>query len=172
MTAFNLKEEILKGHSKVQCDKIVHWVGKSQLRFDELFHLFLHDGGKITQRSSWAVSYCVEAHPELIQIHFATLLKNLQKKNLHDAIKRNSIRLLQFVTIPKKYQGSVMDCCFTYLQSPTEPVATKVFSIYVLMNLSKLYPDILPEIKLLVEEQLPHQTAGFKSAAKKVMKLR
>lgn len=172
MAAFNLKEEILKGHSKTQCDKIVSWVGNAQLRFDELFYLFLHDGGKITQRSSWPVSYCVQAHPELIQPHFADLIKNLQKANLHDAIKRNSMRLLQFVTIPKKYQGTIMDLCFTYLQSTTEPVATKVFSIYVLLDLCKLYPDILPEIKLVVEEQLPHQTAGFKSAAKKVMQLK
>ncbi|UEG49184.1 hypothetical protein LK994_11130 [Ferruginibacter lapsinanis] len=169
MAAFNLIDEIIKEHTKAQCEKIVHWVGASQLRFDQLFNLFLQNQGKITQRSAWPVSYCIEAHPELIQKHFPALLKNLQHTNLHDAVKRNSIRLLQYTDIPKKYQGRVMDICFQYLASPAEAVAVKVFSLYVLIKLSRLYPEILPEIKLMVEEQLPHQTAAFKSAAKKVL---
>ncbi len=36
----NLREEILKEHSKTQCTKIVDWVGDSQQRFDELFQFF------------------------------------------------------------------------------------------------------------------------------------
>jgi len=55
-----LREEILKEHSKAQCNKIVEWVGKSQLRFDELFHLFISDENLVVQRASWPVSYCVE----------------------------------------------------------------------------------------------------------------
>jgi hypothetical protein len=30
------------------------------------------------------------------------------------------------------------------------------------------YPEILAEIKLMIEEQLPYQTAAFKSRAKKI----
>jgi hypothetical protein len=59
-----------------------------------------------------------------------------------------------------------MDICFTYLQSPTEAVAVKAFSLTVLSNLAKQYPDIIPEIQLIIEEQLPHQTAAFKGRAK------
>ena len=32
----NLREEILKEHSKAQCTKIVNWVGTNQQRFDEV----------------------------------------------------------------------------------------------------------------------------------------
>lgn len=162
----NLREEILKEHSKAQCTKIVQWVGSSQQRFNELFALFLNDEYRITQRAAWPVSYCVAAHPAFIKTNFGKLLKNLQKPNLHDAIKRNSIRLLQHVAIPEKYQGEVMHICFAYLENPAEAVAIKAFSLTVLSNLSKQYPEIIPEVKLLVEDQLPHQTAAFKSRAK------
>jgi len=37
-------------------------------------------------------------------------------------------------------------------------------------NLTANYPEIMPELKLLIEDQLPHQSAGFKSRAKKVLK--
>lgn len=162
----HLEYEILKEHSKEQCGKIVAWVGSSQPRFDELFALFLQGEYRITQRASWPLSYCVEAHPGFIKKNFDKLLDNLQRPGLHDAVKRNTIRLLQYVTIPEKFQGKVMDICFAYVASPTEAVAVKAFSLTVLGNLAKIYPDILPEIKLLIEEQLPHQTAAFKSRAK------
>ncbi len=171
MPEFNLREQILKEHSKAQCTTIVNWVGASQQRFDELFHLFLNDEYRVVQRSAWPVSYCVIAHPDFIKTHWPALIKNLQKPNLHNAVKRNSIRLLQDIPIPKKYQGQIMDICFKYVESPTEAVAVKAFSLTVLGNLAKQYPEIIPEIKLLIEEQLPHQTAAFKSRAKVFLKV-
>ncbi len=170
MSAFNLREEILKEHSKLQCTNIVNWVGSSQQRFDELFNLFLNDEYHVVQRAGWPVSYCVISHPEFIKKHWAALIQNLQKPNLHNAVKRNSIRLLQDIAIPKKYQGQIMDICFKYVESQTEAVAVKAFSLTVLNNLAKLYPDILPELKLLIEDQLPHQTAAFRSRAKALIK--
>ncbi|UAY53618.1 hypothetical protein [Ferruginibacter albus] len=167
--SFDLREEILKEHSKTQRDKIVNWVGNSQKRFNQLFYLFLNDEYRVVQRAAWAVSYAVGIHPEFIKDNFGKLVQNLKKPNLHDAVKRNSIRLLQHVAIPKKYHGDIMSTCFDYLQSPNEAVAIKAFSLTVLHNLSKQYPEIVPEIKLLIEEQLPHQTAAFKSRAKKII---
>jgi hypothetical protein len=170
VAAFNLREQILKEHSKAQCTVIVNWVGANQQRFDELFNLFLTDEYRVVQRAAWPVSYCVIAHPNFITKHWSSLIKNLQKPNLHNAVKRNSIRLLQDISIPKKYQGQIMDICFKYVESPTEAVAVKAFSLTVLSNLTQQYPEIIPEIKLLIEEQMGRQTAGFKSRAKGFLK--
>lgn len=167
----NLREEILKEHSKAQCAKIVKWVGSSQQRFDELFSLFINDEYRVVQRSGWPLSYCVIDHPSFISKHWKALINNLKKTNLHNAVKRNSIRLMQGLEIPEKFHGDVMDICFRFLESPTEALAVKVFSMSVLGNLAAIYPDIKPELKLVIEEQLPHQTAGFKSRAKKVLKM-
>ncbi|MEO5944777.1 MAG: hypothetical protein ABIP30_03375 [Ferruginibacter sp.] len=165
----NLREEILKEHSKAQCDKIVAWVGKSQKRFDELFNLFINDEYRVVQRAGWPMSYSAIAHPEFFNKHFADLIKNLQKENLHNAVKRNSIRLLQDVNIPEKYQGEIMEICFKYVASPTEAVAVKAFSLKVLGNLANVYPEIIPEIKLLIEDQMSLRTAAFKSRAKHLL---
>lgn len=165
-----LREEILKEHSKAQCAKIVNWVGSSRQRFDELFGLFLNDEYRVVQRAAWPVSYCVIAHPGFINKNCKKLINNLKKPNLHNAVKRNSIRLMQDIEIPVQYHGEIMDLCFNYLESPTEPLAVKVFSMTVLANLAKKYREIIPELKLLIEDQLPHQTTGFKSRANKIIK--
>lgn len=166
----SLKEEILKEHSKAQAMKIVSWVGDIQNRFDELFELFVSDEKLVVQRSGWPLSYCNTSYPTLIKKHFGRLVANLEKPRLHNAVKRNTMRLLQEVPIPKKYQGAIMNTCFEYISSFEEPAAVKAFSLTVLQNLSKEYPEILPEIKLLIEERWDHETSAFKSRARKILK--
>jgi hypothetical protein len=48
----NLRQEILREHSKKQADKIVKWVGASQDRFDELVRLFLNSEYRVVQRAA------------------------------------------------------------------------------------------------------------------------
>ena len=165
----NLREELLREHSKAQCNKIVQWVGSSEKRFQELFNLFLTDVYRVTQRAAWPVSYCVIAHPGFMKNNFGKLVTNLQKPDLHDSIKRNSVRFLKQIDIPEKFQGEIMEICFGYLASPKEAVAIKVFSLIVLGNLAKKYPEIIPEIKVLIEEQMPHQSVGFRGRAQKLL---
>lgn len=114
----HLRSSILAEHSKAQCNKIVQWVGNDQKRFDELFNLFLHDEYRVVQRAAWPVSYCVIAHPEFIKNHWASLIKHVQKPGIHDSVKRNTVRLLQYLDIPKKHQGQIMDICFGFVESP------------------------------------------------------
>ena len=57
---------------------------------------------------------------------------------------------------PDKFHGQVMDICFGYVASPTEALAIKAFSLTVLSNLATIYPEISPEIKLLIEAKMPY----------------
>ena len=152
------------------CNRIVKWVGADQKRFDELFKLFLNDEYRVVQRAAWPISYCVEAHPGFIKKHFAKLIKAMEKPGAHDSVKRNGLRLLQYVDIPKKFHGRLMDICFRYFSSPTEAIAIKAFSIAVLQNLAKLYPEIVNELKLVIEERWEYEGPAFRSRAKKLLK--
>ena len=166
----DLKAAILKEHSKAQCERIVKYIGSSPERFAELMELFFEGEYRVTQRAAWPMSYCVENHPELIRPYFKKMLDNLYKKGLHDAVIRNTMRILQNLEIPARYRGKLMDTCFRFIQSNNMPVAIKVFSLTILQNLSKQYPDIKPEIKLLIVERWPLETAAFHSRARKILK--
>ncbi len=63
-----------------------------------------------------------------------------------------------------------MALCFEYIASPTEAVAVKAFSLSILQNLSKHYPEIRQEIVLIINERCPYETAAFRVRAKKVLK--
>ncbi len=166
----HLKTQLLQAHSKENCNLIVAWVGSNQTRFNELFALFVSNEKHIVQMSSWPLSYCVELYPNLIEKHFASLLKNIKRQEHHEAVKRHTLRMLQFVEIPKKHQGNVMNMCFDFIQDITEKPTTKVFSMVVLENLAKLYPEIKKELCLIIETQMSHESAGFKSKAKRILR--
>jgi hypothetical protein len=63
-----------------------------------------------------------------------------------------------------------MTLCFDFIQSPETPIAVKAFSLTVLRHLSKDYPEILPELRLIVEEQGDQAPPAFRSRAKRVLK--
>jgi len=166
----HLREEILKEHSKRQANKIVRWVGDDQEKFDELVGLFLKGEYRVTQRAGWPLSNIVIAYPKLISKHLKKLLLNLDHPNLHNAVLRNTLRLLQFVNIPKSLHGLAAETCFRLLNDKKQPVAIHVFSMSVLGNLCMDYPELKQELQLSIEEQLPYGSAGFRSRARKVLK--
>jgi hypothetical protein len=165
----NIKELLIAEHSKKQTDGIVKYIGADAQRFAVLMKLFFAGEYRITQRAAWSISYCVKNHPELIKPYFKKLLDFLQKPGVHNAVARNTVRLLQDIDIPEKYQGQLMSICFDYIQDIKIPAAVKAFSLTILQNLSKKYPEILPELKTIIEEQWPHETPAFKSRAKKIL---
>ncbi len=166
----NLRNAILAEHSKAQANKIINWIGNNQERFDQLFTLFINDEYRVVQRAAWPLSYAVIKHPELIRKHFSQLLKNLEKPGIHDAVKRNTVRLLQHIDIPKRYHGKLMDTCFQYIASPAEKAAIKAFSLTILENLSAIYPEIKAELKTIIEDRWEHETAAFRARARNILK--
>ncbi len=166
----NLREEILKEHSRRQTDKIIRYVGSDQKKFDALVELFLKGEYRVTQRAGWPMSELVISHPHLIKKHLKKLLLNTKKPNLHNAVLRNTFRLLQFVSMPKSLQGLAVETCFHFLNDMKQPIAIHVFSMSVLGNICKEHPELKQELKLSIESHLPHASAGLRSRAGKILK--
>ena len=164
-----LREEILKEHSKTHALTIANYACESKESFKELMQCFLDDEYRLAQRAAWSVSWAAKEKPDMIYPHIKDLVSVLQKKNVHDAVIRNSVRVLQEIEIPEKYHGEVMNACFEFLEKPSTPVAIKAFSLTTLFNLSKDYPEIKPELKLIINDRLDYETAAFKSRAKKIL---
>lgn len=166
----NLEEEILREHSKDQTNRLVAYIGHDQTKFDALMDLFATGNAVLTQRVSSVISYCVEAHPQLIEKHLATFVQQLDQPIISNTVKRNVVRVLQYSKVPESISGYVVDVCFKLITAPEEPVAIKAFSLTVLANLAQKYPDLKSEILLVIEDQWPRTTAAFHSRAKKIQR--
>jgi hypothetical protein len=135
-----------------------------------LVAVFLEGPYRITQRAAWPLSYCVEKHPELLKPHWKKILAFVDKPGIHDAVKRNVLRMFQFVRVPKAHQGRTVDLCFRLLSDSSEPVAIRVFAMTVLANIAREEPELKNELIPIIEDQLPFASAGFQSRSRKVLK--
>lgn len=165
----NIRDEIRAGHSKRQTTKIVEWIGDDPQRFKELMDLFLGDVYRITQRAGWPLSDCVKNHPELIKPYFAKLLKQLERDDVHDAVRRNIVRLLQFVEIPVRYQAKIFDACYDLVADPTQPVAVRCFSMSVAANIAKGQPELMDELRMVATANPQVATAGLRARMRRVL---
>lgn len=166
----DIETELRKGHTKAQCDRIVKYIGDRQDRFRELMKLFFSGEYRITQRAAWPMSYCVRDYPALVKPWCKKMMDLLESDNAHPAAKRNIVRLFQYAEIPKRYQGRLMNTCFGFIEDPGEAIAVKAFSLTVLENLSSAYPEIIPEIKAIIEARWERETPAFRSRARRILK--
>lgn len=164
----DLKTQIAKAHSKENAQATAKYVGKNTQRFNELMLLFFHDEYRVSQRAAHAVSHCVDQHPILLKPYINQMVENL-KADPKVAIRRNTVRLLQKQEIPEESQGLLLDKCLEYLTSAKETTAVKAFSMTIAHNLTKMYPELKPELKIVIEDLIQHATPGVINRGKKVL---
>lgn len=167
-----LEQEIMKVHSKAQSDEIVHAVISGIFSFEELVQIFISSEKNrvASQRAAWPLSYLIELHPDFIKPHWIELVKLLSQHNLHPAIHRNLLRSFQFVEIPKKFKGQIMNYCFETLTNPGASPAFKAYSISILEKMTIEFPAILPELLLILEDRYPNESPAFRSRARPILK--
>jgi hypothetical protein len=165
----NLRKTILEVHSKAQAVKIVNWVGADKKRFAGLVHLFLTDEYRVVQRCAWPLSDIVIQHPALVKPYIGKFVALLSKQGMHDAVIRNILRLMQFIEIPAKYQGEVVNACFEFLIKSEYPIAFKAHAMTVLSNITKEEPELKRELKLVIGEMMKEGSAGIKARGRKVL---
>ena len=150
--------------------KIASYACESKKNFKELMKCFLDKEYRVAQRAAWSVSWAARKQPKMIQPYIKELIEQLQRKDVHNAVIRNSIRILEDLEIPEEFRGALMNTCFNFIENPTTAIAIKAFSLTVLFNLSKQYPEIKHELRLIIEERWDTETAAFRARGKKILK--
>lgn len=165
----DMRETLLAEHSLAQTMKIVRYINGDPVRFAELMDHFLGDTYRLSQRAAWAVSYCAEYHNELVKPYFGRLVEQLERDDTNVAVRRNVARLLQFADIPLRFRGRVFDACYNLADDAEQPVAVRVFALTVAAKIAKNEPELLDELRLVVEKHSPHTTTAFRTRAKNVL---
>ncbi len=165
----NLESEILKEHSKHNTLRIAQWVGNDKKRFRALMELFLKGEYRVTQRAAWIVRHCADRDQSLIAPYLDKMLDRMLAPDVHVAVRRNAVGILQDIEIPKKLWGKVATICFDFLES-TEPIAVRVLSMSVLVNIAQHEPDLKKELRLIIEQRMPWEGPAFHARARQVLK--
>jgi hypothetical protein len=165
----DIKAALLAEHSKTQMAIVAAYIGDDERQFRMLMELFLGDSYRVTQRAAWAVSHCADKYPYLIAPYIEIMIKNLYR-DVPDAVKRNTLRLLQDREIPDTVLEEAADIGFKIMERKGEPIAVKVFAMTMLANICKKVPELKNELKMIIEDQMPYGSAGFRSRGGKILR--
>jgi hypothetical protein len=97
------------------------------------------------------------------------MMRKTREPGVHDAVRRNVMRALQFVEIPPRLLGEIASICFDELASPVSPIAVRACAMTVLERVVEREPELGRELRLVIEQQLPYATAAFQARARKVL---
>lgn len=166
----NLVAELQKRHTVAIKNRIIRYIGSDPRRFGELVKIFLGDNYRLTQWAGWPLSDIVRKHPEMIRPYLRPMLKSVDRPKMHEAVKRNVMRLLQFVDIPANLAGLAFDKAFKLFSDTSEPIAVRVFSMQVMTDVAMKEPELRNEVVIAIEEHLPYGSAGYRSRATRLLK--
>lgn len=169
MLKMNIRAALEEEHSVERARQVADYACSSPARFRELMLCFVSRDHRLAQRAAWSVSRAARQKPEMILPHIGHLVKQMQRTDVHDAVIRNSVRVLEAIEIPEIFHGEVMNACFGFVENPATAAAIKAFALTVLFNLSKQYPEIRAELKLVIEGRQDQETAAFRSRGKKIL---
>lgn len=136
----------------------------------ELVKLFLTDGYRISKRASNVFMTLAEKRPEVLAPHIKVLFRALRKPGASVAIRRNVVRLLQDVDVPKGIAGEVFSDCLERIVDPREAIATRAFAIRAAARIAESHAELRRELSLVLKEVLMQPTTpALRNRARKYL---
>ena len=119
----NIRDELLRKHSKKHIMRIVKYIGQDATLFDELMQCFLGNEPRVNQRAAWAVNYsATENSPHLFYNYMNDVISLLNNPDTHHALKRNIVRVWEEIYLPEEFHSAVIESCFNILLQPSDSV--------------------------------------------------
>ena len=170
MERMDYRRRLESGNSKEIWGAIVNDIGSDPEKFSQIINIFLSDNYRLVQRVSQVIGIIGEKQPQLIAPYLPKLLDLLTTDTI-DAVKRNVLRIFQFIDIPKELEGKLFDVALTFLQSNEEAIAIRVFSMTSLRKICENHPElcqeIIPTIEIILSE---NKSGGIQSRGKSELK--
>lgn len=148
---------------------IVRDIGSSEERFAALMKLIFANEDIVSARAAWVLGHAAEAHPQLVQPHLTRMLENLRQP-VHDAIKRNTLRIVQTAELTEEQMGLAADLCFAIVPDPDQPIAARAYALTICHRICQAEPALAGELKLIIENCFAGSPAAVKSRGRKILK--
>lgn len=162
-----IEKELLKELSKTQMIHIAKYLKQDLSKFPDLISCLESENGILAYRASWCIGTCYDLKINGIEFYSDRLMNVLLKTEL-SSVKRNVLRVFQWINSLDTIHGSLIDFCFEISVNTKEPIAVRAFAMGVLIKLTKIYPDLSRELLLLGEQLKNTDSPGIKSRINKI----
>lgn len=149
----DIRTQLLKGNSRANAEAVAAYVGGDPDRFRTLMQCMLDVDRRTGQLASHSVAIVCETHPDLAVTYLGRLLDTLDAP-VHEAVQRNSIRIMQTCTLPQRFHGRITTVMFGLIADPQRSIAQRAFAITVAARMVQAHPGLAAELRFLLEDAL------------------
>ena len=122
------------------------------------------------QYSSWLLSHVGENHlNELLPYHHQIIDVFLNCTEF--STQRNLANTILKLPETNYRDGEMLEYLFQFLLNSETKVALKAYAMYLLIPLVKPYPELIRELKLVLDARLEFESKAFSGAVKKVVRM-
>ena len=137
---------------------------------DNMLELCLTVKYPFPQYSSWLLSHVGENHLEKL-LPFHHKLIDVFLDCTESSTQRNLANLLLKLPETNYRDGERMEYLFQFLQNSETKVALKSYSMYLLVPLVKPHPELIRELRLVLNARVEMESRAYLGAVKKVEKM-
>ncbi len=125
-------------------------------------------------KAIWIIELLAETRPELLS-PFTELICHVASKYKHESAIRGISRTLLFlslsdkISLPKDQQEKIIETSLDRLIG-NDKIAPKAYAMYTLAHYAKTRDWIKDELRHIINKDFPHQSAGYKVAAREVLR--
>lgn len=166
----NIAKALMESHDKKHALSIAHYAISSNKAFDQLMDCFFSNEYRLAQRAAWSVAWATKFQPSMVHPYLSKIVDQLSRTDVHDAVIRNSVRIIENMEIPLELHGALMNTCFQLVEQPTTKPAIKAFSLSILYQLSQKHSDIQSELVCLIQTLWDMESPAFQSRGRKILK--
>ncbi|MBC7695529.1 MAG: hypothetical protein H7141_08805 [Burkholderiales bacterium] len=166
----NIKEEFIADIRAFKAPDLAKTILKNN-QVTELIALAFEKDHLLSSRAMWVIGHCSDLDYNCIKPYHVKLINRLKNKDLHNGVIRNTLRLYQKHSVPKKSEPFILDKCFEYVKNPLEAIAVRAFAITVIFNIAKPYPELLNELLIVLNHMSEtEEGSGIRSRVKNTIK--
>lgn len=163
-----IEEIILKEHSKQQALKLLRFVLKDENNFNDYIRILLKNEAILSQRAAWILPDLAKEKPEWIRKYIPKLLDLLDQQT-HPALTRNITKTFSFLDFEDKIAGKIYQKCFEIVQNSSQSIAARAYSMSVLYTITRKYPELSRELKILLTEVQKEGNAACTARSKNIL---
>nr|WP_319398224.1 hypothetical protein [uncultured Carboxylicivirga sp.] len=134
----------------------------------QLWQINRSENEKMAWRSAYLIDLIHDVNPSIIEPYLEQILTNVCNET-NQSIKRHYLRILSQHNLNEMVNGIFVDVCFKWLGMDETPIAVKAHCMTILYNLCSAYPEMIPELRLVLENLLPYGSKGEINRAKKIL---
>jgi hypothetical protein len=164
-----LADMLMAGNTRFNTELVAAHIGTDEVLFEELITIMVTTKTPLPERAAWVMSTVTDSYPWMIFPHFNRIIDHMFHCS-NSSLNRNILRLLTNIEIPEEKTGEIFEFCYKSLNDQKQPPAVRVHAMQILFNISEKEPDLKPELKLLIENQLENASTGFANRAEKLIK--